>query len=86
MGVSNRALPHWEALVTAMDEHRPACRGDERFTLDRENVTEADLTAMHGICGSCPIRALCNAYAAADKPSGGYWAGRYWGRKERSRP
>lgn len=78
------AEPELEALVNAMDEHRPACRGDERFTLDREHVTDSMSADMSAICASCPLRAACEQYAAAERPTGGFWAGRYWGRKERT--
>ncbi|WZH38765.1 MAG: hypothetical protein PIR02_08840 [Microbacterium enclense] len=52
----------------------PACRGDEAFTADRADA--ATIARMTAVCAGCPALALCAAYAAAGRPSAGFWAGR----------
>jgi hypothetical protein len=63
-------------LVAAMDEQRPACRDDERF-IDDDTLPEA----VTAICSACALLAACRGYATAQRPTGGIWAGRRWGRR-----
>jgi hypothetical protein len=62
-------------LIAAMDDSRPACRGDNRFIAD-DTAPEA----VSAICEACPMLTACWEYASAQRPSGAIWAGRRWGR------
>lgn len=73
-----RAADAWAALISGMEESRPSCRGDQRFTHDRDQLTDGDLEAMEATCWRCPLRTTCLAFAVVERPSGGFWAGRYW--------
>ncbi|MFK4759662.1 WhiB family transcriptional regulator [Microbacterium sp. ZW T5_45] len=61
-------------LMAAMEEDPPACDGLEVFTRDRYGEPE-EVAMMRDICRSCPLLDLCQAFAAAGKPTGGMWAG-----------
>lgn len=88
MARAESGLPEYAALIAAFADETPACSGDDRFILDRENQTGNDIDAMRSICDACPVYALCDAYAAAAKPKGGFWAGDYGTRsyKRRGQP
>lgn len=73
-GMQQPAPAEYEALHEAMQWHRPACRGDDRFTADL-----APLDGLREICTGCPLRQPCGDYAAAARPAGGVWAGRRYG-------
>jgi len=60
-------------LSAAMDDTRPACADDDRFTAD--TPSEADLEDMRGICAACPLLAVCDAYRVAASPRAAFWAG-----------
>jgi hypothetical protein len=66
----------YAVLVDAMDVQRPLCRGDDRFTAN--SVTPADRIEMCEMCTLCPIRAACAAYAEAEQPRAGFWAGQFY--------
>lgn len=71
-------------LVAAFDHARPACRDDWRYIQEREEIDGDDLDQMSLTCRTrCTLFELCDEYARAAKPTGGMWAGRYWGRKGR---
>ena len=80
-----RAADAWAALVSEMDESRPSCRGDQRFTLDRDQLIDGELDEMEATCWQCPIRDACLKFATTERPTGGYWAGQFWGRNETSK-
>ncbi len=71
-------------LVQAYEHSTPACRGDWRFIQDREEIDTDHIGQMARTCRTCPLLDLCDTYARAAKPNAGMWAGRYWGRKERT--
>lgn len=62
------------ALMRAMEDETPGCDGLEVFTRDRFSDPE-QTEMMRGICRDCPLLDLCEAFAAAGKPSAGMWAG-----------
>lgn len=74
----------YRALTDALDEIRPACHDDWRFIQERQEIDDDDLAQMRRLCRTCPLAAVCSAYAEKARPAAGMWAGRYWGRKERS--
>ena len=61
----------FRALTDAMDHHRPACRGDERYVLD--DPTTEQKSEMDALCATCPLLEPCRTYATAAKPRGGHW-------------
>lgn len=63
----------FDRLTLAMLDVDPACKGDDRFTLDRP--TNRQQQAMGKLCDSCPVRVLCEAHTAAERPAAGFWAG-----------
>lgn len=75
-----RAAAALDALGEVLGTVEPPCRGDDRSILDAGQLHRdeaAFLTAA--ICGVCPVRALCAAYAEAARPTAGLWAGRVYG-------
>lgn len=79
-----RGIAEYSALVNAMSHTQPACANDPRFILEPAQLDDANKTALKVICRWCPLADRCGAYARKARPSGGFWAGRYWGRIERS--
>lgn len=80
------ARREYSELAKAMEDTEPACADDPRFTLDEHQVHEQEAVLLRSICRGCPLRAECDAYGRAAKPTSGIWAGRYYGhtpRKER---
>lgn len=71
-------------LSEALTHTNPACNNDWRFTLDADDLDDDEKTQMHNICRRCPLLDTCRIYAVTARPGGGFWAGRYWGRKERT--
>lgn len=74
----------YRALVHAYQHVDPDCLDDARFTADVEDLDDDDKAVMRDICHACPLLGLCTAYARTARPKGGYWAGKHWGRKERT--
>ncbi|WP_194763965.1 WhiB family transcriptional regulator [Microbacterium sp. UFMG61] len=72
------------ALSKALDDVTPACSNDWRYIQDREVLDPDDVAAMQRACRACPVQSLCRTYGDAARPSAGMWAGRFWGRKERT--
>lgn len=74
----------YNALTEALHRTTPPCADDGRYTAERDAINGDALEQMNQTCRRCPVLDLCLAYAEAGRPKGGYWAGRYWGRVERS--
>lgn len=66
-----RGGPEFDALDELLCTTRPACAGDDRFTLNRIDDDAAAQLAC--ICEGCPALELCAAYALAGRPGAGYW-------------
>lgn len=75
------ASDEWAALISGMEESRPSCRGDHRFTADREDLDTTTTEQMRAVCNTCPLLPICYAYASTEQPPGGFWAGDHWGKK-----
>lgn len=73
----------YAALVEAMETDRPACRDYELFTAD--DIDNQQFALAKRLCADCPLRALCQAYAVAAKPTAGIWAGKQYGPSQRRR-
>lgn len=84
MTVRTRGTEEYRELSDAMTETSTPCNGDWRFIQERDQIDDAGLIEMRRGCARCPLQPLCRTYADAARPSAGMWAGRYWGRKERS--
>ncbi|MFC5791984.1 WhiB family transcriptional regulator [Agromyces tardus] len=63
----------FQALKQQMLRRSPACRNDDRFVADE--LEAVDQREMAELCALCPLRAACAAYAAAERPAAGFWAG-----------
>lgn len=63
----------YDALQNALRTTKPACDGIDEFTADKISPDTASMLAT--ICATCPVRALCAAFAANGKPGSGFWAG-----------
>jgi len=70
----SRASEAYDRLTTAMDDNKPACLNDDRFTDDKTNAAD-----VSDICKACPLYALCRDFAQIDKPKAGIWAGVKYG-------
>ncbi|MBB3158292.1 hypothetical protein FHS07_001988 [Microbacterium proteolyticum] len=66
-----RGAREFAALQDALREVTPSCDGMDAYTADRPS--EDDVETMRAICESCPVLKLCQAYAAAGRPSAGNW-------------
>lgn len=69
------------ALMAEIERHGSRCAGDDRFIDDDTPAAE-----LAPICDRCPAREACEAFAAAEKPLGGIWAGRRWATEKRLKP
>jgi hypothetical protein len=77
-----RSSEAYDPLTTAMDDLKPACLNDDRFTDDSTNA--ADVSA---ICKACPLYTLCRDFAQIDKPKAGIWAGvKYGSNSKKNKP
>lgn len=83
MARTDRGSDAYNALLAAMDKARASCVGDWRFIQERNDLDADQPAEMARICRSCPVSPACLSYARRAAPSGGFWAGRYWGRAER---
>jgi hypothetical protein len=72
----------WEDLNDALEEYRPACRGDAVFTA--EQLTPEQRAYCASICATCPVLDLCDAYAATANVKAGYWGGHFYHSKGRT--
>lgn len=73
----------YTALTAGLDEHHVPCTGLDFYTADTPD--EAQLAYAARLCASCPIRALCEAYAKASNPPAGIWAGRAYPQDRRKK-
>lgn len=67
-------------LTDALQDTRPDCEDDDRFTADHLTLNEMDELSL--ICSACPLASLCLAYARAGKPQAGFWAGKSHTKRE----
>lgn len=68
-------------LTKATLTRDPGCLDDTRYTADHDTLTTSDRNDMAHTCRACPLLDLCHAYATADNPPTGYWAGHPWTRR-----
>lgn len=82
---SSRVREAQQDLDAALDsDETPNCLDDERFTRSRSRPLQgAEKRELYMMCFECPIFEACAEYAAATKPSAGYWAGKNYGTWER---
>ena len=71
-----------DRLVEGMVERTPGCRGIDAFTAD--HLTRDEIAFLAPICAACDLQLLCRRYVELDPPPVGFWAGRYYGPKNRS--
>lgn len=64
-----------------MVERTPGCNGIDAFTAD--HITRDNQVLMEAICAACDLQLLCRRYAQIEPPPVGFWAGRYYGSKNR---
>lgn len=84
MTLPKRGAAEYRALCEALEGTNPACLNDWRFTVDPDDLDDDEKALMRDKCSQCPLIEMCTLYATTARPNGGFWAGRYWGRKERS--
>lgn len=84
MTASIRGSAEYRALTGALEHTKPACLNDWRFTIDAVDLHHVDKAQMRNVCRRCPLTDLCRTYATIARPKAGMWAGRHWGRIERS--
>lgn len=65
-------------LHYALENTAPDCDGDDRYTTEHQHLTTLDRADMRAICHACPLHDLCRAYAEANRPAAGTWAGVIW--------
>lgn len=51
-------------------------RPDLPWTNDADRLRPVQVRAMGRVCGGCPVRNYCAAYATEAGVTGGFWAGR----------
>lgn len=76
-------IDEYRTLANALEDTKPHCANDDRFTADPENLTDDDNKQMRTICRHCPLAELCRDYATTARPKAGMWAGKHWGTKTR---
>lgn len=69
-----RAPAEWEIVTEAMKTDDPACWGIDAFTAD-SFYDDEERAMLADICAGCPLVELCRAFAIAEKPAAGFWAG-----------
>jgi hypothetical protein len=81
----SRASEAYTALQHALQRTPAECLNVDLFIAD--DLTPADTDALAAVCASCPVLALCTAYAQIARPTGGYWAGHRsgWFRAQKNR-
>jgi len=82
----SRAAEQYAALTEALTEQDPACLGNEWFTFDPDDLDTDFRGELAKICDRCPLFDLCRAFAVAEHPAGGMWAGHYYTPKTWTRP
>lgn len=86
MSRPDKGAAEYSALSDSLRRVASPCINDERFVQEREQLDEVDIKDMRRMCSQCPASLACGAYANVARPSAGMWAGRFWGRRERSTP
>jgi hypothetical protein len=71
----SKAADAYNSLQEAMAAHPPMCLNDARFIDDNTNARD-----IQNICERCPLLDYCHDYARIERPRGGIWAGKRWGR------
>lgn len=84
MTLPKRGAAEYRALCEALESSNPSCLSDWRYTVDPDDLDNTEEALMRTACRQCPLIEMCSSYAVTARPSGGFWAGRYWGRKERT--
>jgi len=74
-----RAATAYAALVAALEQEPPPCRGDNRYLSEHGDI-DPELQLR---CSTCPVFQLCRDYALADRPAAGIWAGERWADKRK---
>jgi hypothetical protein len=77
-------VKEYQTLSDALIDTTVPCGDDGRFVQERDQIGTAELNAMKNACTQCPLLSLCHDYAKAARPPAGMWAGRFWGRAERT--
>lgn len=81
---SERVQKAQAALRAALMRTDPSCLNDDRFTASRPAPLRGEeKKQLYLICFECPIFEACAKYAAATKPTAGFWAGKNYGTWER---
>lgn len=70
-----------ERLIEGMIDRTPGCLGIDAFTAD--HLTRDDVDLLQPICAACDLQLLCRRFVELERPKVGYWAGRYYGPKNR---
>lgn len=70
-----------ERLIEGMVERTPGCDGIDAFTAD--HLTRDEIAMLEPICAACDLQLLCRRYVDLERPPVGFWAGRYYGPKNR---
>jgi hypothetical protein len=68
----------YSKLVKALRRTPTPCRNVAAFTADPTPAEQ--LAALAAMCAACPLMRLCAAYAAAGRPTVGFWSGTAAGR------
>lgn len=66
-----RGGPEYRELDRALQHAEPGCRDNDAFTADR--LDDDERAELARICAVCPVRPLCERFAAVAKPTVGYW-------------
>jgi hypothetical protein len=84
MSRPERGAAEYSTLSDLLRNVGSHCITDDRFTQERELLSDTDVKEMRQACSQCPAVSACGAYANIARPSAGMWAGRFWGRRERT--
>lgn len=71
-----RGGEEYARLQEALRDTPAPCADDDAFTAD--TIPTSTAAELARICASCPVRDLCAAFAAVNRPGHGYWAGQSW--------
>ncbi|WP_454113354.1 WhiB family transcriptional regulator [Microbacterium maritypicum] len=63
-------------LMKATRRTPSPCRDVDAFTADR--IDEGEEQRLAAICAACPVLEQCRAFAIAERPTVGFWAGMTW--------
>lgn len=71
-----RAPDEYDALSRVLKKTEPGCRDVDEFTADR--IRPDEIPKLAAICAACDVLQQCAAFAAAERPRAGFWAGKSW--------